>query len=207
MSELALLGGAPVRTEPYPSWPIYHPDDLKAVEEVLKSGRWGGNYAEAPGFIADEVAQEFAAFHDAKYGIPCMNGTIALDGQVLPGVDLRLRALSKQLTIHMLSADTRGRAVQTAQALGANLAVVASGREREQKQRFVQDLGSHSVVAIGNGANDQQMLQAAVLGIAVLGNEGLSVAALTSADVLVGSIEDALDLLLKPPPLRATLRH
>jgi dTDP-4-amino-4,6-dideoxygalactose transaminase len=79
MSELALLGGTPVRTKPYPSWPVYHPDDLKAVEEVLRSGRWGGNYAEAPGFIADEVAEEFAAFHDASYGVPCMNGTIALE--------------------------------------------------------------------------------------------------------------------------------
>jgi dTDP-4-amino-4,6-dideoxygalactose transaminase len=74
-----MLGGKPVRTVPYPSWPQYHPDDLAALEEVLKSGRWGGNYGGVPGYIADEVAQEFAAFHDAKYGIPCMNGTIALE--------------------------------------------------------------------------------------------------------------------------------
>src|SRR5258707_1236205 len=79
MSELALLGGTPVRTAPFPTWPQYHPDDLKAIEEVLKSGRWGGNYSGEPGWIADEVAQDFAKFHDAKYGIPCMNGTIALE--------------------------------------------------------------------------------------------------------------------------------
>lgn len=79
MSELALLGGKPVRTAAFPSWPHYHPDDLVAMEGVLKSGNWGGNYGGAPNFIADEVAQEFAAFHDAKYGIPCMNGTIALE--------------------------------------------------------------------------------------------------------------------------------
>lgn len=79
MSELALLGGKPVRTAPFPSWPQYHPDDLAAIEVVLKSGRWGGNYSGAPGYIADEVAQDFATFHDAKYGIPCMNGTIVLE--------------------------------------------------------------------------------------------------------------------------------
>lgn len=79
MSELALLGGTPVRTAPYPAWPRYHPDDLKAVEAVLQSGRWGGNYTGDAGFIGDEVAQEFAAFHAARYGIPCMNGTIALE--------------------------------------------------------------------------------------------------------------------------------
>jgi dTDP-4-amino-4,6-dideoxygalactose transaminase len=79
MSELALLGGKPVRTAPYPSWPIYDPADLKAVEEVLKSGRWGGNYSGDPGYIADDFAQEFAAFHDAKFGVPVMNGTLALE--------------------------------------------------------------------------------------------------------------------------------
>jgi dTDP-4-amino-4,6-dideoxygalactose transaminase len=79
MSELALLGGKPVRSAPYPAWPIYDPQDLKVLEDVLKSGRWGGNYSGDPGFIADEFAQEFADFHDAKYGVPCMNGTIALE--------------------------------------------------------------------------------------------------------------------------------
>ncbi|MDP2991321.1 MAG: DegT/DnrJ/EryC1/StrS family aminotransferase [Kiritimatiellota bacterium] len=79
MPELALMGGKPVRTAAYPTWPIYDPEDLKALEGVLKSGQWGGNYSGDPGFIADEFAQEFAAFHDAKYGVPCMNGTIALE--------------------------------------------------------------------------------------------------------------------------------
>jgi dTDP-4-amino-4,6-dideoxygalactose transaminase len=79
MSELALLGGTPIRTAAYPTWPIYDPADLKALEEVLKSGRWGGNYEGDSGFIADEFAQEFAAFHDARYGVPCMNGTLALE--------------------------------------------------------------------------------------------------------------------------------
>lgn len=144
---------------------------------------------------------------DLQYLVLDLNGTVALDGQILPGVASRLTALSEQLTIHMLSADTRGRAAETASVLGVNLAVVARGREQEQKRQFVEALGSHTVVAVGNGANDQQMLQAAELGLAVLGREGLSVAALTSADVLVASIEDALELLLEPQRLIATLRR
>ncbi len=79
MSELALLGGKPVRTAPYPSWPIYHPADIKILEETLKSGRWGGNFAGDPGFLADDFARDFAAFHDARFGVPCMNGTLALE--------------------------------------------------------------------------------------------------------------------------------
>lgn len=60
---------------------------------------------------------------------------------------------------------------------------------------------------IGNGANDMLALLAAELGIAVIGREGLSVLALRSADVVCASIADALDLLLEPDALVATLRH
>lgn len=60
---------------------------------------------------------------------------------------------------------------------------------------------------VGNGANDVLALQAAALGIAVLGREGLSVVALRSADVVCGSIVDALDLLLDVEALIATLRR
>ena len=68
-------------------------------------------------------------------------------------------------------------------------------------------LGHQKVAAVGNGANDRQMLEAAELGIAVLGGEGLAVASLSAADVVAGSIQDALDLLLYPKRLVVTLRH
>ncbi len=79
MTQLALFGGVPVRSSPYPSWPIYDPADLAAIESVLKSGRWGGNYSGEDGFIVDQFAGEFARFHDATYGIPVMNGSLALE--------------------------------------------------------------------------------------------------------------------------------
>jgi len=59
---------------------------------------------------------------------------------------------------------------------------------------------------VGNGLNDAGLLRRAALGIAVLGPEGLSRLALLAAEVVVGSVVDALDLLLKPHRLRATLR-
>jgi len=62
-------------------------------------------------------------------------------------------------------------------------------------------------VAIGNGANDVAMLSEAAHGIAGLGPEGLAVSALLAADVLVASIDDALELLLNPKRLIATLRR
>jgi soluble P-type ATPase len=71
----------------------------------------------------------------------------------------------------------------------------------------IEQLGAEHVVAIGNGANDAGMLSAAALGIAVLGAEGLAVEALLAAAVVVGCIEDGLDLLLHPQRLVATLRR
>jgi P-type E1-E2 ATPase len=135
-----------------------------------------------------------------------LNGTIAVDGQVLPGVAERLAKLSGRLTIHLLSADTRGRAAETARQLGLSLARVTAGNEAYRKAQLVAELGHQGAVAIGNGANDRLMLEAAVLGIAVVGREGLAVAALTAADIAASSIEDALDLLLNPQRLIATLR-
>jgi len=63
-----------------------------------------------------------------------------------------------------------------------------------------------NVCAIGNGYNDIPMFDVAELAIAVLEEEGMCASLLLHADVLVKSIADGLDLLLKPDRLRATLR-
>jgi len=84
---------------------------------------------------------------------------------------------------------------------------VTLGDEADQKGTLVEQLGAERVVAIGNGANDAWMLRASALGMAVLGPEGLAEEALRAADVVVASIHDALDLLLHPRRLVATLRR
>jgi soluble P-type ATPase len=62
------------------------------------------------------------------------------------------------------------------------------------------------VVAFGNGANDVGMLRLTTIGIAIITSEGVAPRALQAADVLVQSPIDALDLLLYPKRLIATLR-
>jgi P-type E1-E2 ATPase len=136
-----------------------------------------------------------------------LNGTVALDGQVLPGVAERLAALSPHLFIHLVTADTHGQAEETSRRLGSQLVRIEPKREAGQKQALAERLGAGQVVAIGNGANDARMLSAAALGIAILGQEGLAVETLRAADVVVARIEDGLDLLLEPQRLVATLRR
>lgn len=136
-----------------------------------------------------------------------LNGTIALDGGVLSGVVERLTTLAGELEIYLVTADTRGGAAAIAAALPVRLLTLAPGGEAEQKRALVMQLGTQHTVVIGNGANDAWMLAVAALGIAVLGPEGLATIALQAAEVVVARIEDALDLLLHPRRLAATLRR
>jgi P-type E1-E2 ATPase len=136
-----------------------------------------------------------------------LNGTVALDGQMILGVDHKVAVLSAHLAVHLVTGDTHGKAEETSQRLGGRLVRIKPGYEASQKQALVERLGAGQVAAIGNGANDVGMLSAATLGIAVLGREGLAVQTLQSADLVVGRIEDAFDLLLHPRRLVATLRR
>jgi len=136
-----------------------------------------------------------------------LNGTLAQDGEVLAGVAEAVTALGTELNVVLVTADTHGKADELVEPLGlAHVHIVQRGREAEGKLDIVDELGSHAVVAIGNGANDALMLKDAALGIAVIGGEGAAQAAVAGADVVVTSIDDALGLLLEPRRLIATLR-
>lgn len=135
-----------------------------------------------------------------------INGTLAVDGQLLEGVKLRLSALKGRLTLHLLTADTHGKQDIIDQRLGLKAQRIQSGNEAEQKEEYVARLGADKVVAIGQGANDAGMLRIAGLGICVLSPEGTAVETLLGADLLVGNIFEALDMLEKPLRIVATLR-
>ncbi len=126
------------------------------------------------------------------------NGTLAADGRLLDGVDARIQRLSSELRVHVVTADTFGSAASELQRLPCALVILHAGNQAEAKRDFVQGLGATHVVAIGNGRNDRMMLDAAALGIAVCGPEGAAAEALQAADVVVGRLVDALDLLLHP---------
>jgi soluble P-type ATPase len=134
------------------------------------------------------------------------NGTLAADGLLLSGVHERIQRLSSELRLHVVTADTFGSAARELRRLPCALVILNAGDQAEAKRDFVQGLDATHVVAIGNGRNDRMMLDVAALGIAVCGAEGAAAAALQGADVVVGRIVDALDLLLHPKRLLATLR-
>lgn len=135
------------------------------------------------------------------------NGTIALDGSLLPGVQEKLNTLAEDLDIYILTADTFGTVKSACSSVNGKVIVLKEPLGTGEKLKFIEDLGAGETSAIGNGANDTLMLEGAALGIAVTGPEGAASRALTAADVVVKDINDALDLFLNPKRLVATLRR
>ncbi len=136
-----------------------------------------------------------------------VNGTLALDGQLLDGLARSLRQLQDRLQLHLLTADTHGKQSVIDRQLGLQAVRVSPGDEARQKAQYIQRLGAEQVVAVGQGANDAQMLKTAGLGICILSPEGTAQSALLSADLLVPDIYAALDLLEKPLRIVASLRQ
>ncbi len=142
-----------------------------------------------------------------------LNGTIATDGKLLPRVKQRIEDLKKGCKIFLVSADTGGTLREVADELGIegiNIAGVKASNEAEAKLKVLKDLRKkfpeEKLVAIGNGRNDELILKNADLGICVIGDEGAWRGSIFSAKVVVKSIDDAFDLLLKEKRLIATLR-
>lgn len=135
-----------------------------------------------------------------------LNGTLGVEGALLPGVRRRVRALRRRMEVVLVSGDTFGTAGAAAEALGIPIQPLRPEEQGAQKLRIVSDLGAASLAMVGNGRNDAAALAAAAVGICVVGPEGAAREALAAADVVVRSPQTALDLLLNPVRLAATLR-
>ena len=72
---LAIDGGMPVRTKPFPHWPVYSEEEISVAADVLRSGKvnyWTGDQGR-------EFEKEFAGYCGAKYGVAVANGSVALE--------------------------------------------------------------------------------------------------------------------------------
>jgi len=134
------------------------------------------------------------------------NGTLALDGEMIAGVRECLGALAGDLEIHVLTADTFGKARSRLEGCPCALAILPVDNQAEGKLEYVESLGAEQAACVGNGRNDRLMLDAAALGIAIVGPEGAAAETLEAADVVCPDIVAALELLTNPLRLTATLR-
>lgn len=70
----ALLGGKPVRTAAFPSWPVFGEAEEKSLTNVLRSGNWN----RGTGRHVDAFEKSYAEMMGAKYCLATANGTSAL---------------------------------------------------------------------------------------------------------------------------------
>ena len=142
----------------------------------------------------------------AEYLVLDYNGTIAVDGILIPGVKEMLNRIAENLEIHVVTADTFGIARQQLDGINCRIAVLGPLEQNMGKRDYVESLGTEKVIAVGNGRNDALMLRGAAVGIAVVQSEGASFPAMQNADIVCLSVMDAFETILSPLRMTATLR-
>jgi len=134
------------------------------------------------------------------------NGTLAVDGKLIDGLATPLADLAARFKLHVVTGDTRGTAKAELASIKTEIITIPQDNQAIAKADYIIQLDPDHVIAIGNGRNDQQMLQMAHIGIAVLGREGMSVSAVSSADIIVPDIFSAIELVMDAQRIMATLR-
>jgi soluble P-type ATPase len=137
-------------------------------------------------------------------------GTLAFSGRLVTGVRDRLLRLAELVDIHIVTADSFGTAARELKSLPIVCRRLKRGKEDVQKWLYAVGLNPRYVASFGNGNNDRLHLQvvkdAGGLAIAVENGEGCALDAILAANIFVVGAVNALDLLLEPTRLRATLR-
>lgn len=75
MSALALSGGKPTKSKPFPVWPQYDDTERDLLLEVLESRKWW----RTEGTKTAQFERDFAAYQQAQFGIAVTNGTHAIE--------------------------------------------------------------------------------------------------------------------------------
>jgi dTDP-4-amino-4,6-dideoxygalactose transaminase len=80
MSNLALYGGSPVRTRPFPGWPQGGEEELVRLRAVLAGNRWfAGPRGDDPEALGTLFGERFSKLHEARFGLPVANGSVAIE--------------------------------------------------------------------------------------------------------------------------------
>lgn len=143
---------------------------------------------------------------DIKHLVLDYNGTIAIDGKLIQGVEDLILEISKYLEVHILTADTYGSVRKECSHLKAQIKTFPKENAGELKKDIVKKLGSSQCICVGNGYNDIPMVKEAILSIAVLEGEGTSGKLIGNTDIVARSIKEALEIILSKNKVKATLR-
>jgi len=134
------------------------------------------------------------------------NGTIAINGEIISGVLEKIVKLTELFNVTIITADTFNTVRKAFKGTNVNIHVIDNENGTIQKKEFIKNIGSNKTIALGNGRNDQLMLKEAIISIAILNDEGVSLKALNNADFLLKDINHFFEMIEEPKKLIAILR-
>jgi P-type E1-E2 ATPase len=134
------------------------------------------------------------------------NGTLAVDGRLIKGVEEMLNRIANKMQVHVLTGDTFGTARNELKNVNCEITLLPKENQAMEKEKYIHCINPASVISIGNGRNDCAMLKLSAIGIIVIQKEGASAESLIAADVVCTDILSALELINNPLRLTATLR-
>ncbi len=133
-----------------------------------------------------------------------LNGTLSVGGAVPEGVKERLdRLKDKGFAVVFFTGNTRNDADELATSLGIKWQLAKNAAD---KRSLALELEPETCVSIGNGLIDLELMQVVKLRIVTLQAEGVHIQTMLSSDIVVPTINDALDLFIDEQRLVATLR-
>lgn len=134
------------------------------------------------------------------------NGTLAVDGYLIPGVAELLTELAEHVKVYIVTADTFGRVRKECEGLPVEITTFPRANAAECKEEIVRNFGG-GTACVGNGMNDIKMCDIADLSVAVISEETMCAALLSHVDVFAPSIKAGIEVFLREGRMVATLRN
>ncbi|SRR5260221_1269534 len=133
-----------------------------------------------------------------------LNGTLSVKNIIPEGVKERLTTLKEMgFKVILFTGDQRG----TAAEMSANLGIeFFKAKTSDEKEELFLKLDTETTAAIGNARIDLGKFKHAKVSIATLQAEGIHTGILPFVDVIVPSINDALDFFIDKDIFGATMR-
>lgn len=144
---------------------------------------------------------------DIKNVLLDYNGTIAVDGKLIDGVDRLINELAGEIDFHIITADTYGSVEKELGDVDCTVVRIPEEKQDAGKLDYLLKLGKEKTLGVGNGKNDRLMLKESIIGIAVIQEEGVCVEALLAADIACKSIMDVFAYFKRTNRIKATLRN
>ncbi len=135
------------------------------------------------------------------------NGTIAINGKIKESIKESVKKLTTLYKVYVLTADTYKTAEKECKEIGIILKTFPRENAGEFKKNILLEVGKTTTICVGNGFNDIKMCKESILSIGVIEEEGMCSKLFLHTDIVVKSIESALNILLDKNKIIATLRN